>query len=218
MELEALTQDSVNRGDPTKLTIHFNRSLLNGEAVEVQPYGLPATDQAATTSSTLRILVDARYWSNNTVLRCAKNEAPCKAHEWFCMDEDAPNEGKCGSGLECGKGRLQATLMPASTLSSEPWIEVDLAAGANPNEVIVDLSKLNGSQPLALHYGWASDQSSCCVNGNQEKPCVPGSCPLIGKMSRLPANPFIAQLVDGSCSCVPPQRCDGGISNTISFV
>lgn len=211
-----LSSCSVDSKDKNKLIVRFNQTLLAGDAVEVQPYGLAPTDEAATTSSTFRILVNATYWCSDTQLRCTNDEKPCTAYEWFCADKGAPNEGQCGSGLECGKGPLRTSLSSsASSHGDQPWIEVDITAGSNPNEVIVDLSKLNGSQPLALHYGWSSDHATCCVDGNEKNPCVAGSCPLVGKSSRLPANPFIAQLVDGRCSCIAPQTCDGEDMNVI---
>ena len=39
-------------------------------------------------------------------------------------------------------------------------------------------------------------------------PCPIGSCPLMSLLSNLPANPFIAKIVDGKCECLEPQVCD----------
>ena len=43
------------------------------------------------------------------------------------------------------------------------WIEVDVAAGAEPGTVSVDLGKLNGSKPVAIRYAWSNNQPSCCL-------------------------------------------------------
>ena len=38
------------------------------------------------------------------------------------------------------------------------------------------------------------------------KPCGPASCPIMSSSS-LPANPFLAKIVDGKCECIAPQVC-----------
>ena len=77
--------------------------------------------------------------------------------------------------------------------------------------VVVDLSPLNGSTPLALRYAWDDAETDCCVHDDGlglRFPCPPGNCPLVGRASRLPANPFLAKITaDGRCECVAPQLC-----------
>lgn len=201
----------------TKLTVRFNTSLLVGDSVEVQPYGPPPTNQSATISSSFHVLIDPSFWCSNTILRCEKGVSPpCNGkYEWFCADKNAPNAGACGGPVVCGKGPLRSSFLKTSIAVNysevSPWIEVDLKAGTNHNDVIVDLAKLNSSTPLAIRYAWQDEQPTCCVKTvglGTEFPCPMESCPIIAKNSRLPANPFIAQIIGGKCKCVEPQICD----------
>ena len=191
----------------------------------------PGTTQtSARISSTLRILVNASYWCSNTTIRCGDGKhgptdprvKPCgpkrQSQQW-CADPGAPNAGVCGGPLECGKGPLSA--LPTESVSSsgkglgkgtsDPWIELNLVAGKVGGTVVVDLSPLNGSAPLAVRYGWGNEQTDCCVHDKGLGllfPCPPAACPIMGKNSRLPANPFLAKIVGNKCECVAPQVCD----------
>ena len=171
----------------------------------------------------MHVLVDAHYWCNSTVLTPSY---PTLGRDgvWWCSDPTAPNWGICGGDLQCGAGAAviasaTATATAAApsdlttattTAASAAWVMVDVKAGSSPTEVIVDLSKLNGATPIAIRYGWGNDNSdSCCAPASPTEPCVPASCPLWDPSSSLPANPFIARIEGGRCSCVPPQHCDG---------
>ena len=95
--------------------------------------------------------------------------------------------------------------------SPEPWVELNIKPTQSANEVQVDLSPLNGSTPLAVRYGWGNEQTDCCVHDKGLGllfPCPPAACPIMGKRSQLPANPFLAKIVGGKCECVAPQVCD----------
>jgi len=86
------------------------------------------------------------------------------------------------------------------------WFAVDIVS-ATDISVTVDLSKLNGTVPVAVRYSWGV--FDCCNKGDAmkyvDRPCD-DACPIMST-SLLPANPFIAKLVDGHCSCVAPQVC-----------
>jgi hypothetical protein len=67
-----------------------------------------------------------------------------------------------------------------------------------------------------VRYAWS--ESPCC-GGNLDTniiPCPVNSCPISTWNSTLPAVPFSANIVltnetrkgQGSCSCIPPQKCD----------
>ena len=88
------------------------------------------------------------------------------------------------------------------------WQSVDIKLGSTPNTVEVDLSKSNGVA-FGLRYGWQGG-GDCCAEQQSDGPffCEPGSCPLVAKAARLPANPFMAKIVDGKCKCMPPMVCD----------
>ena len=78
---------------------------------------------------------------------------------------------------------------------------------ATATSVNVDLSKLNGKQPVGVRYSWGV--FDCCNVGDPllyvSKPCDT-ACPITSS-TLLPANPFMAKLVGGKCSCVAPQVC-----------
>ena len=93
------------------------------------------------------------------------------------------------------------------------WINVQIAVSADAGlaVVAVNLTSLNGSTPLAVRYAWGD--SPCCLNfplyPRGDQPCLPASCPIMGKPSDLPAMPFVADIVDNRCRCRSPQQCDG---------
>ena len=86
------------------------------------------------------------------------------------------------------------------------WQTVDIKAGTNANEVVVDLSKVNGTA-FAIRY---ADNGDCCSENppNDGEPCVPATCPIMAKTANLPANPFVAKIVNGKCMCIAPQQCN----------
>ena len=85
--------------------------------------------------------------------------------------------------------------------------KVDILSG-DDSSVTLDLSKLNGTAPVAVRYSWGT--LDCCNRGDSKKfisePCD-DVCPITSSPGRLPANPFIAKIVGGKCACVPPQVC-----------
>jgi hypothetical protein len=88
------------------------------------------------------------------------------------------------------------------------WFQVDIVS-ATASSVTADLSKLNGSVPAAVRYSWGI--YDCCNTDDPSlyigKPCD-ADCPITSSTApRLPANPFIAKLIHGKCSCVTPQAC-----------
>lgn len=113
----------------------------------------------------------------------------------FCMQ--AAGRGEC---RDDGKGH---NFTEGSTTND--WVAVDIAEGANPNEIIVDLAKTNGTA-YAIAYGWTGD--CCSENAPTSGPCPLASCPLMGSMSNLPPNPFIALVEMNRCKCIEPQVCD----------
>ena len=75
------------------------------------------------------------------------------------------------------------------------WEFVDIEAGSAPNEIVVDLTRSNGTA-FAIRYGWTGD--CCSEHPPTSDPCpTSGVCPLIGTVSNLPPNPFVAHIVDG---------------------
>lgn len=89
------------------------------------------------------------------------------------------------------------------------WItSLNIALGSDGMSILVDLAPLNGTAPTAVRYAW--NIVNCCDMNDPDmyvtKPCGPASCPIMSS-SNLPANPFLAKIVDGKCECVSPQVC-----------
>ena len=66
-----------------------------------------------------------------------------------------------------------------------------------------------------MRYAWGvktarSKEPICCSDPEGllgvSKPCREGLCPIMAS-GGLPANPFLARVVDGRCECIAPQRC-----------
>jgi hypothetical protein len=85
------------------------------------------------------------------------------------------------------------------------WVYVDIAE-ASPSSITVDLTR-SGAQIYGIRYAMA-DETCCAHYAPSSNPCPVASCPLMGRASRLPANPFMAHIVDGKCVCIPPQQCN----------
>ena len=90
-----------------------------------------------------------------------------------------------------GKGDGEHCGVNASTGAREPGWNTALAA--------LPLGKLNATELTAIRYGWGEDP--CCPGADRTiTPCAPGSCPINGFNSTLPAVPFLARL-DSTGKC-----------------
>ena len=121
--------------------------------------------------------------------------------------------------------------MPPNEEWETQWQPLNITPGA-PFEIVADLSPLDGGAVHAVRYAWGvktdtepEQSTQCCENGDPQlllegaqgrrdkaqprwsKPCRAGLCPIVAS-GGLPANPFIARIVDGRCQCIPPQVCD----------
>mmetsp|Transcript_21358 Transcript_21358/g.27287 ORF Transcript_21358/g.27287 Transcript_21358/m.27287 type:complete len:117 (+) Transcript_21358:444-794(+) len=94
------------------------------------------------------------------------------------------------------------------------WITLDISQGNNENEVVVDLSPLHGKTPVAIRYAWGNTIDRCCVKTTQSHVdevtsiCKPEACPIFSSSNNLPANPFMARIINGKCKCLDPQICN----------
>jgi len=120
-------------------------------------------------------------------------------------------------------GLFQGNKVPGNEFGVKGWVAVMPVAGPSPNQVSVDLSPLDGASPTAIRYNLGSGGNGdflnrtngqagrlCCgpfVDVSKE-PCFIGSCPIkaSGRLN-LPALPFLAQIKDGKCLCLPPTVC-----------
>ena len=102
------------------------------------------------------------------------------------------------------------------------WVPLNIALSnsTGAHSIDVDLSPLNGKAPIAIRYAWGAldrpdgDDVRCCMKDPQGlATCTPAQCPIFAAVpgapfAGLPANPFIAKIVDGKCVCPSPQSCD----------
>ena len=123
------------------------------------------------------------------------------AHAAFCVEPQGT-----GNTSTCPTWAGGSATKPFNETAGT-WFEVDILS-SDGSSVTVDLSRLNGSAPVAVRYAWGT--LDCCNRANGKKfisePCDE-ACP-ITTAALIPANPFIARLgSDGKCACVPPQVC-----------
>jgi hypothetical protein len=171
-----------------KITVSFNKTMLAEggalDAIKIQPY----YDGTA-------VVKNKAYLSVGSKMEVLTNVSQ------FCLQQPChPSEVELHL----------ASLSDASTGHPKPsspsaWVFVDIVPGTNPNEVVVDLSKVNGTV-YAIRYGWTGD--CCSEDPPTASPCPLASCPIMGSLSQLPANPFVAHIVGDKCKCVAPQSCD----------
>eukprot|EP00039_Didymoeca_costata_P023336 m.6756 g.6756 ORF g.6756 m.6756 type:complete len:756 (+) comp3578_c0_seq2:14-2281(+) len=103
------------------------------------------------------------------------------------------------------------------------WIQLKFEQETSTS-IKVDLSPLNGLVPTAIRYAWGS--YDCCdlsdpmlwylhcgelfwyiiMNNSRVNHTCIAECPIYST-SDLPANPFMAKVVEGKCECLPPQEC-----------
>lgn len=114
-----------------------------------------------------------------------------------------------------GAQRLAAYAPPTDAGYEDAWVSLNLSR-ASPTQLSVDLSPLRGKRVVAVRYAWEAPiglERLCCDEHDPQvglsRPCEAARCPIMSS-GGLPANPFLARLVNGRCKCVPPQNCDGG--------
>ena len=113
----------------------------------------------------------------------------------FCMQLGG------GGCLDDGTGKP----FNASWSDTVVWKIANISLGSSANQVVIDLRVTNGTA-FAIRY--AQNGDCCSENPATSGPCIPGSCPIVGSNSKLPANPFTAKIVNGKCECIAPQVCD----------
>lgn len=170
-----------------KLTVSFNTSLLAGDKVVLQKYGKGTSSKYG--------MVGGSYLDVQTN---ADN---------FCLE---PGHDLTGAVVcHTWAGGTGKPINTTSTTLDGGWTTgLDFVLSADGASITVDLSPLNGTAPTAVRYAWSI--VNCCDMNDPElyvsKPCGPASCPIMST-SNLPANPFLAKIVNGNCECVAPQVC-----------
>ena len=167
-----------------KLTVFFNATLLAGDKVVLQKWGKGTPNKFGTVGgSYLDVQTDPAAFCMETA-RTADGERYCPT--W------AGGSGK-----------------PTNASYDSGWVQgLDFTLGTDGASIEADLAPLNGTAPSAVRYAWSI--VNCCDMNDPglyvTKPCGPASCPIMSS-SNLPANPFMAKIVDGHCECIAPQVC-----------
>ncbi|KAJ9456122.1 hypothetical protein DIPPA_18274 [Diplonema papillatum] len=118
----------------------------------------------------------------------------------FCLQANNP----LAATLCKDNGAGQEVVFPTAINLVAAWSTVNITS-AGTSSISADVSSLAGSV-YGVRYMWGG----FCCDGRPptSDPCPVASCPLKGSPSQLPANPFVAKIVNGKCSCVAPQVCD----------
>eukprot|EP01060_Flectonema_neradi_P024253 TRINITY_DN3290_c0_g1_i1.p1 TRINITY_DN3290_c0_g1~~TRINITY_DN3290_c0_g1_i1.p1 ORF type:complete len:628 (+),score=111.00 TRINITY_DN3290_c0_g1_i1:66-1886(+) len=153
-----------------------------------------------------KLLVDDYYHPNTaTFLQVLVEE------DLFCLQTQRTSDKDSTLCLDDGTGKtVNHTGVPISTfmsLDTWPMLNVSVSGSA---QITADLTPLNGKTIYGVRYAFfdSSYNNCCALNAPTSGPCPLAGCPLKGTPSNLPANPFIAKIVNGKCQCVSPMVCD----------
>jgi len=197
--------------DRSRLTLAFNSSLLRGLPLVVNAnFGKqPASDGNLTTETSLTyVLVNISL--------------PDAVDQGLRMNKGGP--GPYGySPWEGGNTFFPEAYPGNGGLPGPGWVAVAVAAGANANEVVIDLTQypqIAGLPITAVRHGMEYMMSCGSVQGTwpggPSRPCPPKTHP-IGvlapsgtRVEPIPATGFVARIdqASGKCVCIAPQVCD----------
>ena len=181
------------------LTIEFDKSLLRGDTIVLQPAFPSVPTRYVTYGGTL-------LWAlANATTYCLEPQCVMNATSGRCAT--TPN-GRAQLGQICPTwaGGDGVTVLPPGTFGTG-WVELNFTLSPSGTGVVADLSPLNGTAPVGIRYAW--DQLFCCDLTDPtlyvSHDCI-AQCPIMSS-AQLPANPFNAKIVNGKCACQAPQVC-----------
>lgn len=202
------------------MRVAFNASLLRGENLRLQRYrrGATASLTEVLTRSSSFCMQPLQHCSNDTLApngRCTREQ-----REWFCPRALGPSHDPWAVHRLSDYSPVQGSMlayMPPNEEWEDAWVRVNISlASTSAHEIEIDLSPLRGSPVFAVRYAWGvktarSKEPVCCSDPDDpqlgvSKPCREGMCPIMAS-GGLPANPFLARVVDGRCECIAPQTC-----------
>jgi hypothetical protein len=217
-----------------QLLLNFSRALLNGERVIVHKKAAGGQQL-----SLLQVLTKKDSFCLQPMQRCgggrqsntssASQPRACKPteREWFCPKalgyEYDPVSLQRG-GLEDVVPVLgsNAAYMPPDNATWETdWVTVDIAESDHfTHQVVASLGAHLRDAPIhAVRYAWgvvsADTSEAHCSKVEDDaltglsRPCEPVAP--ISASGGLPANPFLARVVNDHCVCIPPQECSGEV-------
>jgi hypothetical protein len=181
------------------LTIEFDKALLRGDTVVLQPAFPSVPTRYVTYGGTLLwALVNASTY-------CIEPQCFLNASSGRCAA--GPNgRGQLGDVCPTWAGGDGNTLLPIGGFA-ENWVELNFTLSPSGTGIVADLAPLNGTAPAGIRYAW--DSLFCCDLTDPtlyvSHDCI-AACPIMSS-AKLPANPFHAKIVDGACVCQAPQVC-----------
>ena len=224
-----LSSCSLSRG---LLLINFSRELLGGESVVVPADGGRFYGGAR---SRLEVLTSRDRFCMQLMQRCEAGKAlqmrnhknasyffcPWKSREFFCprpygfQHDPTALRGQTLDEVTDFATNMHAHL-PPTELWEDAWRPVSYHRMAS-DQIGAELDALRGAAIHAVRYAWGISDShnkegSPCSREAEphvylSKPCHAPGIGTITASGGLPANPFLARIVDGRCQCIPPQQC-----------
>ena len=180
----------------TSLSVAFNTTLLRGDTLALQSLQRAGGSQLFVQVNASLFCMEPQCLLNATSGRCAQVDP---------SDKHSPIAFVCPTWA----GGDGTTVFEQGMLGSG-WVGLNFTAAASGTAIDVDLTPLAGAAPTAVRYAWGV--VDCCDHTDPtlyvSHGCI-AQCPIMSS-SGLPANPFQARVVGGSCECVAPQVCSGG--------
>ena len=182
------------------LAIEFDTTLLRGDTIVLQPFFPDVKQRFNSYGGTL-------LWAlTNATTYCIEPQCARNATSGQCAM--APNgKGLLGEFCPTWAGGDGVTVLPPGVFGVADWVELNYTAASSGTGLVADLSPLNGTAPLGVRYAWNS--LFCCDLTDPtlyvSHDCI-AACPVMST-AKLPANPFHASIVGGSCKCQAPQVC-----------
>ena len=216
-----------------RLVVRFNRSLMRGESL-VWRQSAPSMFEVQTNASSWCVQPQVRCPPSGTVFGSDRGNCPWRErYVWCPPDQRGPQyapsasvrpRGGQLSGVVPVVGPMLAAIPSEGDIFEDGWRYVEtVALDTARSSVELDLQPLQGTPLHAIRFAWGvvssvhGGERLCCRGklGDPDgllvglsKPCEPAACAL-GASGGLPANPFMAKIVNGRCECLEPQTCDG---------
>ena len=179
------------------LTVNFDSSLLRGDTLVLQR--VPPLTPAGGGS---------QLWvQTNASLFCLEPVCVVNQTTGGCALIDPGNRHSAVATYcpEWAGGDGMTTILPAGSFDAG-WINLNFTL-AGSTAIAADLKPLAGATPTAVRYAWGV--LDCCDHTDENLYVTHGcvaACPLMSS-SGLPANPFQARIIGGTCTCIAPQVC-----------
>ena len=200
-----------------QITVHFNKTLLKGDTIQVKKYNKTAGVSGA------GVLGNISFFCAEARLRCkmvpgnATRPERCgsAAQEWYCpaADEGVPADAPhltASQSEDDAQLNVGLTGVPPTNPYIHEWLVADIAEGSDGASLIIDASGLNGTKAVGVKYAYDMPRA-CCDTGDpligKSVGCALEACPVTTSPSKLVPNPFMVKIIGGTCVCTAPQVC-----------